>query len=75
MTPPEPIESQEPHSLILELLHVIDGKVDNLGARQEAANGRTRKNEVSIGRLQWAVFGGGTVGLGVLWYLVQLHLR
>lgn len=38
-------------------------------------NGRLRKAETHIAVLRWAVFGGGSMVLGVLGYIIRMHLQ
>lgn len=62
------------HSDHGEVLDLILRGVDGINERLDAQNGRVRKAEVAIARLQWAVFIGGAGVIGGLWWLFQMHV-
>ena len=54
----------------LDAIHEVMCKVESRVAIQ---NGRVATCEAAIAVLRWALFGGGTLTLGALWYLIQMH--
>ncbi len=65
----------EAHGLIISVLENIETGLSRVNARLDAQNGRVRKTEVAIGRLQWAVFIVGPAIIAALAYLIDMHLR
>ncbi len=52
-----------------------DEKLDQVLAQVQETNGRLRQAEMHIAVLRWAVYGGGTMVLGALGYIIQMHLK
>ena len=70
-----PQANQDSHALIFERLDAIHEDIKEIKIGVKEQNGRVRKHDALLAVLKWAVFGGGSLLLGIVAYLIKGHLR